>query len=198
MVTVVETDRIEMAESDNEHTLDAMFDALERMPVPEGYKVEIVEGTVFMSPQRHVHWRIIRRIVRALEDAFGLDVLVASDERIDFPGHLNGLAPDVAKLRDGAEHNARRLWSCEDVEFVAEVISRDTARNDYGPKKTAYANAEVPVYLIVDPCVGRCHVHTQPKGGDYLVETTVAFGADVDLTGTDVGLTLGTGEFPRD
>lgn len=198
MMTVVETDRIEMAESDNERTLDEMFEALERMPVPEGYKVEIVEGTVFMSPQRHVHWQIIRRIVRALEDTFGLDALVASDERIDFPGHLNGLAPDVAKLREGAQQDSRRLWSCEDVEFVAEVISRDTARNDYGPKKRAYATAEVPVYLIADPYVGRCHVYTQPKGGDYLVETTVAFGADVDLTGTPVALTLATGEFPRD
>ncbi|BFO22510.1 hypothetical protein SHKM778_88980 [Streptomyces sp. KM77-8] len=37
-------DRIAMAESDNTRWLDEMFERLEKMPVPEGYKVEIVGG----------------------------------------------------------------------------------------------------------------------------------------------------------
>ncbi|MEI5008251.1 Uma2 family endonuclease [Streptomyces sp. PmtA] len=197
MVTVVETDRIEMAESDNERTLDAMFDALERMPVPEGYKVEIVEGTVFMSPQRDTHWDTIADIYDQLRGQFARK-RIKSDVRIDYPGHLNGFATDLTLLTGDAEKNAKGLWRHEDVVLVVEVVSRSTGANDYGPKRAAYATAEVPVHLIVDPYVGRCHVRTQPKGGDYLVETTVAFGADVDLTGTSVGLTLGTGEFPRD
>jgi len=81
---------------------------------------------------------------------------------------------------------------------VADVISKGTAHNDHGPKKTAYAVAEVPVYLIADPYQGKCHVFTQPKDGDYVTETTVSFGGDVDLTVTDIGLTLKTDEFPRD
>ncbi|MGW7369782.1 Uma2 family endonuclease [Streptomyces sp. NPDC054841] len=197
-MTVVETDRIDMAESDNERTLDDLFERLERMPAPEGYKVEIVEGAVYMSPQQDMHWEIIRRIVRALEDRFGMGVKVKSDVRIDFPGHLNGFCPDVAKLREGAEKDHKGLWRHQDVEFIAEVISKGVGANDYGPKKTAYATAEVPVYLIADPYVGKCHVYTQPKDGDYVVEMTVAFGADVDLTNTPVGLTLSTDEFPRD
>ncbi|WP_432076489.1 Uma2 family endonuclease [Streptomyces wuyuanensis] len=186
-----------MAESDNERTLDAMFDALERMPVPEGYKVEIVEGTVFMSPQRDTHWDIIADIYDQLRGQYARR-RIKSDVRIDYPGHLNGFATDLTLLTGDAEKNAKGLWRHEDVVLVVEVVYRSTGANDYGPKKAAYANAEVPVYLIVDPYAGRCHVHTQPKGGDYLVGTTVAFGADVDLTGTSVGLTLGTGEFPRD
>ncbi|MET8452884.1 Uma2 family endonuclease [Streptomyces sp. NPDC005209] len=196
-MTVLE-DRIAMAESDNPITLDDWFERLEKMPVPEGYKVEIVEGTVFMSPQRDIHWKIIRRIVRALEDKFGMDVNVLSDVRIDFPGILNGYAPDVAKIRDGADKNTKGHWRHEDVEFVAEVISKGTAANDYGPKKTAYATAEVPVYVIADPYQRRCHIYTQPKEGDYEIETTVPFGSDLDLTDTVVGLTLKTDEFPRD
>jgi hypothetical protein len=43
-MTVLE-DSIAMAESDNTSTLDETFERLEKMPVPEGYKVEIVEGT---------------------------------------------------------------------------------------------------------------------------------------------------------
>ncbi|MEV6398035.1 Uma2 family endonuclease [Streptomyces sp. NPDC051907] len=196
-MTVVETDRIDMADNSDKQVLDEMFEALERMPVPEGYRVEIVGGAVYTSPQRDVHWEIIRRIVRALEDTFGMSVRVFSDVRIDFPGRLNGLCPDVAKLRASAEKDGDGRWRYEDVEFIAEVISKDTAANDYGPKKTAYASAEVPVYLIADPYQGRCHVYTQPKGGDYVTETTVAFGGELDLANTPVGLTLATADFPR-
>ncbi|GAA5007537.1 hypothetical protein GCM10023335_25590 [Streptomyces siamensis] len=56
----------------------------------------------------------------------------------------------------------------------------------------------MPVYLVADPYQGKCHLFTRPKAGDYLTETTVVFGGDVDMTNTLVGLVLKTGEFPRD
>ncbi|MDQ1027246.1 Uma2 family endonuclease [Streptomyces umbrinus] len=195
-MTVLE-DRIEMADT-NVDRLDQWFARLERMPVPEGIKVEIVGGNVFMTPQRSVHWHVIRRIIRALEDRFGMDVEALSDVRIDFPGHENGFCPDVVKMRDGATDGTEGRWRHEDVEFVAEVISRGTAQNDYGPKKDAYAAAEVPIYLIADPYQGKCHLFTQPKDGEYISELSLAFGADVDMTGTVLDLTLKTDEFPRD
>jgi Uma2 family endonuclease len=196
-VTVVE-DRIEMAESSDPNTLDELFERLETMPVPDGYRVEIVGGTIYMTPQRDTHWEIIRKLLWGLEDHFGRHIKVFSDVRIDFPGDKNGFCPDLAKLRDSAEKDSAGHWSHEDVEFVAEVISAGTAPNDYGPKKAAYAAAEVPVYLVADPYQGRCHVYTNPKGGDYATETKVPFGDEVDLTGTPLGLVLKTDEFPRD
>ncbi|MGW1724905.1 Uma2 family endonuclease [Streptomyces sp. NPDC002306] len=185
-----------MAESDNMGTLDEMFERLEKMPVPEGYKVEIVEGTVFMAPQRDTHWEIILDIVEQLRTKYPRR-RVKSDVRIDYPGHLNGFATDVTAMVEGAARTEDGRWRYEDVEFVAEVISKGTAANDYGPKKTAYAVAEVPVYLIADPYQGKCHLFTQPKGGEYVSELTVVFGTDIDLTATSVGLTLTTEEFPR-
>ncbi|MDT0463620.1 Uma2 family endonuclease [Streptomyces gibsoniae] len=190
-------DRIEMADA-NTKRLDEWFERLERMPVPEGFRVEIVGGNVHMTPQRDTQWLIIRRIVRALEDRSGRDVRVFSDVRIDFPGHENGFCPDVAKLSDSAKKDDEGRWRYEDVEFVAEVISEGTAANDYGPKKRAYAVAEVPLHVIADPYQGRCHIFRHPKGGDYITETTVPFGDDLDLTDTAVGLTLTTDDFPRD
>lgn len=196
-MTVVE-DRIEMADAyASSISLDDWFERLERMPVPEGYRVEIVEGNVFMTPQRDAHWNIIFRIAAAVAAKFGMD-RVLSDVRIDFPGHRNGFCPDVALLRESAEKDGKGHWSHQDVEFVAEVISEGTARNDYGPKKAAYAKAEVSVYLIADPYQRRCHVYTDPKGDDYSVETRVDFGHDVDLTDTFLDLTLSTSDFPRD
>ncbi|PAZ13527.1 hypothetical protein CLM62_24510 [Streptomyces sp. SA15] len=194
-MTVLE-DRIEMAEENGELTLDELFESLERT-TPEGYKVEIVEGAIFMSPQRDTHWEIIADIYEQLRTKYPRKRL-KSDVRVDYPGHLNGFASDVTLVAEGAEKTPVGLWRCQDVQFVAEVISKSTAQNDYGPKKTAYAVAEVPVYLIADPYQGKCHLYTQPKNGDYASELTVVFGTDVDMTTTHLGLTLSTDEFPRD
>ncbi|MFF1417878.1 Uma2 family endonuclease [Streptomyces sp. NPDC058280] len=196
-MTVIETDRIDMADESNELVLDTMFDLLEKMPVPEGMKVEIVEGYVFMSPQRQIHWEITLSIVEQLRSTYPKKRL-ASDVRIDYPGHLNGFCSDVAALAADFVKDPKGRWRYQDVEFVAEVISKGTAANDYGPKKSTYATAGVPVYLIADPYTGRCHVHTEPKDGDYTTEVIVTFGAEIDLTRTLVGLTLKTDEFPRD
>ncbi|MER8042054.1 Uma2 family endonuclease [Streptomyces sp. NPDC094032] len=195
-MTVVENDRIELAMSDDEVPLDKLFEWLEI--APEGHKSEVVGGVVFMVPQRQTHFDITRRIIRAMEDQFGMDVKVASDVRIDFPGHRNAFCPDVAKMRDDAEMSKGGHWNHEDVEFIAEVISKGTGMNDYGPKKTAYATAGVPVYLIVDPYTGKCIAHTKPEGGDYTEEVRVAFGTDLDLTKTPLELVLKTDGFPRD
>ncbi|MFD5543327.1 Uma2 family endonuclease [Streptomyces sp. NPDC127079] len=197
-MTVLE-DRIDMADADaNTQRLDEWFERLERMPVPEGFRVEIVEGNVFMVPQRSTHWLIIREILWAVEDRFGRRTKVFSDVRIDFPGYQNGFCPDVAMLSDSAKPDDTGHWRYQDVRFVAEVISQGTAANDYGPKRTAYATAEVPVYVVADPYQGRCLVFTNPKDGDYDEPTRVDFGTDIDLTGTVVDLVIKTDDFPRD
>ncbi|MFH8751360.1 Uma2 family endonuclease [Streptomyces rimosus] len=199
MMTIELTDNrieIEMACSD-ELSLDEMFDQLEQMPVPEGWKAEIVEGAVVMSPQRENHWDIILGIVEQLRAKYPRKS-IKSDVRFDFPGGLNGFACDVVALRDGAEKDDKGRWRYQDVEFVAEVISRGTSHNDYGPKLDAYAVAEVPVYLIVDPYTGTWHLYTLPKDGKYHRYLTLDFGEPVDLTDTAVGLTLETAEFGRE
>ncbi len=188
-----------MAESTNDDalTLDILFEWLEKCPVPEGYRVEIVGGNIFMTPQRDTHWEIIASIYDQLRDVYPRN-RVKSDVRIDYPGHLNGFASDVTLLSHGAEKNEGGLWRHEDVIFVADVISKGTSPNDYGPKKTAYARAKVPVYLIADPYQRKCHLHTTPKDGQYSIEHSAAFGLDIDMSGTVVALTLKTDEFPVD
>ncbi|MGW1790169.1 Uma2 family endonuclease [Streptomyces tubercidicus] len=193
-MTIELTDRTEMASSSE---LDDMFERLEQMHIPEGYKVEIVGGAIYMSPQRATHWETILDIVEHLRTRYPKK-RVLSDVRIDFPGGLNGFASDVVALGEDCAKDEKGRWRYQDIDFVAEVISESTAPNDYGPKKTAYALAEVPVYMIADPYTGRCRVFTHPQNGDYKVDLTLAYGEPIDLTATVVGLTLTTDEFPRD
>ncbi|WP_433857851.1 Uma2 family endonuclease [Streptomyces kronopolitis] len=193
-MTIELTDRTEMASSSE---LDDMFERLEQMHIPEGYKVEIVGGTIYMSPQRATHWETILDIVEHLRTKYPKK-RVLSDVRIDFPGHLNGFASDVVAMAEGYSKDEQGRWRYQDIDFIAEVVSESTAPNDYGPKKTAYALAEIPVYVIADPYTGRCRVFTHPQDGDYKIDLTVAYGLPVDLTDTVVGLTLSTEDFPRD
>ena len=199
----VPEDRIELAER-NENSasaggpmLDALFEWLEESATPEGYKSEIVGGTIFLWPQRDTDRDITINIIEQLRTKYPPECLL-HDVRIDYPGRLNGFASDVTLVAEGTDKDDKGLLRHQDVEFVAEVISKSTGANDYGPKKTAYAEAEVPVYLVVDPYQGKCHLYTHPKDGDYATETKVPFGDDVDLTGTVVDLVLKTDEFPRD
>ncbi|MCF2127564.1 Uma2 family endonuclease [Strepomyces sp. STD 3.1] len=186
-----------MTDTSGELTLDVMFEWLEKMPVPEGYKTEIVGGHIFLWPQRDTSWDITMAVLEQLRSRYPLKCL-GSDIRVDYPGRLNGFASDVVALAEGAQRDGKDHWRHQDVEFVAEVISKDTAANDYGPKKATYAAAGVPVYLIVDPYTGEWHLHTLPKDGEYHSAVSFGFGEDVDLTGTVVGLTLKTDDFPRD
>lgn len=184
-----------MADQSDERTLDMMFEWLE--PTPEGYKVEIVRGAIYMSPQRQTHWEIIADIYEQLRVRYPRK-RIASDVRIDFPGHLNGFACDIAAFRPSAVKDDKGRWRYEDVQFVAEVISKDTAANDYGPKRETYALAEVPMYVIADPYKGKCHVHMHPEGGQYRSILIFDFGDEIDLSETFLGIKLVTREFPRD
>ncbi|MGW7007084.1 Uma2 family endonuclease [Streptomyces sp. NPDC054933] len=179
----------------DEACLEYLFEQLE--PVPEGYRVEIVAGGVHMVEQRSTHWEIIAGILQQLRPKYDRRK-VLSDVRIDFPGFMNGFCPDLAALKEGAGHTTKGHPRYQDVEFIAEVISRPTANNDYGPKKDTYATAAVPVYLIADPYAGECHLFTRPEDGVYRRRLTAAFGEPLDLTDTVVGLALATDEFPRD
>ncbi|MFH8786257.1 Uma2 family endonuclease [Streptomyces roseoverticillatus] len=195
-MTIALTDRTEMAEN-GEPSFDDMFELLYEI-VPEGFKGEIVEGAIMMSPQRRTHSAIIKNVLLQLAHHSGWESAIEMDVRLDLPGEGNMFCPDLYKVADGASPDERGNWRYQDVEFILEVISRGTAMNDYGTKKAAYAAGEIPVYLIANPYTGRCHLHTLPKDGEYWGNLTVAFGQPVDLTDTVLGMTLQTDRFPRD
>ncbi|MCQ4045562.1 Uma2 family endonuclease [Streptantibioticus rubrisoli] len=175
--------------------LDNLFEWLGRA-VPKGYKADIVEGCICMSRWRSGQRAITVGLRKQLQVKHSMRRR-PRHMRIDFPGSMNGFAPDVAVLRKGARRSKGR-WRYQDVEFVAEVVCKATEYRVFGPKKHAYATAGVPVYLIADPRNGECHVFTRPEDGAYRRRLTAAFGVPIDLTDTVVGLTLTTNEFPRD
>ncbi|MFI9203775.1 Uma2 family endonuclease [Streptomyces sp. NPDC053048] len=186
-----------MATVEDSAKLDEMFALIDAMNVPAGYRAEIIEGEIVLNPQRDVHSMIIRLFTRALEDARGMDYPgILWDVRVDFPGCLNGFAPDVALVREGAKKTEKGLYRYQDLELVAEVVSRSSRRDDFGSKLKTYAVAEVPTYLIADPKTGLVHVFHAPRDGEYTDETTYTFTSKFTLPFPEI--VVDTTSWPRD
>ncbi|MFI0743142.1 Uma2 family endonuclease [Streptomyces sp. NPDC021100] len=185
-----------MADVADSAELDEMFSLVEAMKVPPGYRAEIIEGQIVLNPHRKAQSTIIRRLVGDLTSALGRDADILWDVRVDFPGGLNGYAPDVALMRDGAEEDDHGLHDYRDIEFVAEVVSQGSRRDDYDAKLKVYAAAGIPTYLIADPKTGVAHVFHAPREGVYTDETSHTFGEKFALPGS--GIVIDTTSWPRD
>ncbi|CCB76741.1 MULTISPECIES: Uma2 family endonuclease [Streptomycetaceae] len=176
-------------------TLDEMFELIEGR-VPEGYRAEIIEGEIVMNPQRFVHGTIIRLIGDDLAKARGRSAPILWDMRVDFPGTLNGYAPDLALVARDAKAAPNGTYAYQDLELVAEVVSHSSRRDDYGVKLQTYASALVPVYLLADPKLGYVHVHNTPRDGAYTNVDTWAFGQAFTLPVSQIR--IDTSDWPRD
>jgi Uma2 family endonuclease len=147
--------------------LDKLFEYIETdLNPPPGFKVQIIEGAIVMSPQRDVHFQIILKFLMAFTAVLSERETerLFSDVRLDAPGWHNGLVPDVMLLNSDAQKLKNGCYRYQDARLVVEVVSRGSHRDDYGRKLQTYALAGVPIYVIVDPKAGQVHVYTEPYG----------------------------------
>ncbi|MEU4210096.1 Uma2 family endonuclease [Streptomyces sp. NPDC026206] len=63
-------------------------------------------------------------------------------------------------------------------------------------KRDAYAAAEIPVYLLIDPEDCTATVHSEPKDGSYRSLTSRPYGMPVELP-APVGFTLETEQLKK-
>jgi hypothetical protein len=165
-----------------------MGDLIERGAIPEGYKVEVFDGRVVMTPQSpEQHWTVrdvenaVTAVGIARERVFG-DVLIA------FPGE-NDAAPDLTIVGFDAERR-KNSYSCVDVLAVLEVTSEPEDEKDFVRNVRKYGRFGIDVYMIADPFNAIVTLMSEPhaSGYDRLVEIPY---------GQPVSFTLATGERVR-
>jgi Uma2 family endonuclease len=125
---------------------------LERMP-DDGRRYELLDGVLLVSPAPGVwHQEVVGSLYRLLYDACPpeLHVVIAPFEWRG--SRRTALQPDVLVARRGD------LFAVEDGKFLAEppvlaveVLSPSTRRIDRLSKLSAYEEAGVPSYWLVDP-----------------------------------------------
>ncbi|MFF8676691.1 Uma2 family endonuclease [Streptomyces sp. NPDC015237] len=172
-----------------------------RTEAPRGCKVEIVEGLVTVAPLSSVaHNCIVERVQRRLYDVIPEDWGVYQRLPLAVPTRLGLYMPDLAvlpekPLRAGGE----RLIAASRAALVGEIVSSATAKNDRIHKLAGYAQAGVPLYLLIDslaPGGPTVTLHSDPGGDTYRSLRAVEIGEPVALP-APFGCTLYTGEFPE-
>ncbi|RSN51312.1 restriction endonuclease [Streptomyces sp. WAC 04229] len=195
-----------MREFDGDYILaDNVWDEIvwvwRRTEAPRGCKVEIVEGLVTVAPLPSVaHNYVAERVQRRLYDVIPEDWGIYQRLPLAVPTRLGLYTPDLAvmpekPLRAGGE----RVIAASRAELVGEVVSPATADNDRIHKLAGYAQAGVPLYLLIDslaPDGPTVTLHSEPEGDTYRSLREAGFGDPVALP-APFTCTLHTSEFPE-
>ncbi|GAA2221142.1 Uma2 family endonuclease [Streptomyces nogalater] len=181
-------------DADEPFSLTAIADEImERHP---GYRVEIIGGHLLVTPSPDApHARALTKLMRPFIAA-GLDdgeTEVLQSVAIKLPtGAEDYCIPDLVVVDAGIDDHFIENNAYDPVCFrlVLEVTSSNW-RDDLKTKVGAYAEAKVPVYMVVDRKHQRLHVLTEPDGSEYTSHRVHAPGETVtlpDSVGAEVAL----------
>lgn len=153
------------------------------LPVPEGYRVEIIGGVIVVTPApAGKHGRIIRQLGRSLEpylpDGYDFEVHLGVDKA---SGSDDYSIPDMfvapVETLDTWESNVPPM----DVIFVSEVVSQSSQTIDRVGKRKQYAEAGIPLYLLIDPFAEEITLYSDPSHSGYRAQHTVPWGDKLQL-----------------
>jgi Uma2 family endonuclease len=172
------------------------WEALDGVNLPGGYRVEITDGKIIMTPRSTQQSDVVIDAAPQIDRQLAGDGEILSQVAIDFPSALYGYAPDLTIVAPAAERNRRGRFEWHSLEVVLEVASRSTRDDDFEKKFRMYAKCAIPLYVIIDPSDNTCTVKPS-RTGTYAEQETIAFGEDlvVPLDGREI--VVKTDGFPR-
>ncbi|MBT2385734.1 Uma2 family endonuclease [Streptomyces sp. ISL-11] len=187
---------------DNGCGWDELVRAWEELDPPEGWKAEIIEGLITLSPApANKHNVIAGKLQRSLYTAIPEDWGIYQTLAVSVPSRSGVFIPDLTVAPEAAlvelsesEHYIPASASA----FVAEITSKSSLRHDRVSKPAAYAHAGVPLYLLVDrwalggPTIT---LYGEPKDDVYRVLQAGKFGDEIHLP-EPFGIAIDTGVFP--
>ncbi|WP_246560631.1 Uma2 family endonuclease [Kitasatospora kifunensis] len=178
---------------------ESAWDVHEGVAFPRGYRVEITDGRIIMTPQGENQSDVILEVAPQIKAQLAGQGRVFFDVMVDFPSSLYGYAPDITIVAPGAEHNSRGRYEWHDLEAVLEVELRARQDGDFVKKLNFYAECAIPLYVVIDPSSALCTIHSSPQPeGVYAVSEVVPFGENLVLPLEGREIVIDTKGFPRD
>ncbi|GAA2145273.1 Uma2 family endonuclease [Kitasatospora kazusensis] len=184
-MTAMATDRPQMRVEEFEQIAAA---------APETVTLEFINGRLGVKavPDGD-HGAIIMWLLRqCMQQRPELDLHIEQGLRVE--QYRSGCARPDGVLAPVAHFAGQGEWAApEGVLMAVEITSydTDTDRGDRVEKPAAYAQAGIPVYLLVDRERCEVAVRSDPRGGRYRTTVTRAYGDPVDLP-APVGFRLET------
>lgn len=181
-------------------TWDQLVEAWRELDVPEGWRAEIIEERIVMTPPPgRPHNRIASRLTKALARIIPDDWDIYQTEGVSVPLRSSLFIPDLMVIpqdRMPADDDPEPT-PAERALLVVEITSKGNADTDRKTKLWSYAHAGVPLYLLIDrfadggPAV---ELYIDPDGGAYQESHRVPFGKPIPLP-EPFGFELTTAEF---
>ncbi|MER5937971.1 Uma2 family endonuclease [Streptomyces sp. NPDC001928] len=151
---------------------------------PEGLHVELINGRVLVTPapdgDHDENVMAIGDQVRAHDP----ELRMYQERGLAVPGYRAGRARADGAVAPLGNFRGQPSWAdASGVLMVVEVTSgsEKDAEVDRVDKRDAYAQAVLPVYLLVDRHRGEVVVHWEPEGGRYQHSGKAVFGAKLPL-----------------
>ncbi|MGW5676679.1 Uma2 family endonuclease [Streptomyces sp. NPDC003860] len=162
-----------------------------------GYRTEIVEGNIVMSPLRPFHNRTVMIVWAELEGQLDAEWAAISHVAVPFSDQ-NEFCPDLAVIPAKEEQRNLSAYPADLIELAVEVVSPSSVRNDYVVKDREYAARGIAHYLIFDPIKGEVGVRWHPGPEGYRGRDAFPYGGDVTVE-TQLGkLVFDTSKLPVD
>ncbi|WP_323809032.1 Uma2 family endonuclease [Kitasatospora acidiphila] len=157
-----------------------LLDAFLALETPPGFKAELIEGKIVVTPPPDgEHETAIGRIAfQVAGNSPKGTVDFAPTKGLIVPA--GRYIPDGTFTKRGAFSGADSWWRPEGVLMVLEVTS-SRLRKDREEKRTGYAAAGIPLYLLVDRKADQVILHSEPEDGEYLSIVPVKIGDPLDL-----------------
>nr|WSY53076.1 Uma2 family endonuclease [Streptomyces sp. NBC_00886] len=190
--TMPETRTEPVSPPENGPELDeVLWQAWKAMELPEGYRAEIIEGAIEVSPTgRLCHAQIINRLRRAL-DRFLEDGEYACYQDANVIHKRKGWIPDgfvAPEDLDPYEDEDGLGVKAKALHLVVEVVSPGKRNQDRDRirKRREYARAGIPMYLLIDDYDGQGAVTLftgpRPDKADWEDIHRVPYGTDVTIS----------------
>ncbi|MFK0111233.1 Uma2 family endonuclease [Streptomyces sp. NPDC091217] len=169
---------------------EVLWQAWKAMELPEGYRAEIIEGAIEVSPTgRLTHAQITNRLRRAL-DKFLDGGEYACHQDTNVIHKRKGWIPDAFVAPEDLEPHADEEGlgvKASAVHLVVEVVSPGKRNQDRDRirKRREYARAGIPVYVIIDDYddQGAVTLFTGPRPGkaDWEDIHRVPYGTEITI-----------------
>lgn len=170
---------------DNGYDWDSLVRFWEEEDWPEGSKVEIIEGIVTVTPPpSNAHNITADAVHELLYQAKPADCGVFQTQGVIIPGRGGLYIPDLLVMPRVVLEAPGNTAPAEEALLVVEITSPSNANHDRISKAHGYAQAGVPLYLLLDPWhTGKptATLFGEPEGGTYRVLQSVEYGGVLTL-----------------
>ncbi|MFF4157450.1 Uma2 family endonuclease [Streptomyces sp. NPDC001678] len=180
-----------MALADPEYEMTPLRKAAEAAEAATGLRAEIIRGVLTMSPRRTGKCAgIVNNLYDQLRSALPERLSPFPVASVPMPGDPDDYAtPDLLVCDTGFADSDDWLADPGDVELVVEVVSKGNSTKDTRDMVGWYADAGIPVYLLIDPRDGSWTLYTLPRDGEFQARRHGLYGEDVELPDLGVKIT---------